>query len=806
MTIEELLAFKDMTSLLNSTSLCVGSACLNETDVQEIKQNPITNFVCNGQECLNSTDVARIKNLPNKVNSTQHCIGPDCLIASDLTTLKTLSSIVNSSLICSGSNCLNSTDLVELKSLIYNSMSSSPGEPISFPPPTSTLTSTSLSSSLSSSNTPSVSSSSSFSSGQTSPSSSTSASSLSSSTSSSSPTSTSVPMMQIDGNSTVETLAGSHIFCIDGFGSNVVFGSLGGLAIAPNGTIYVADYGSHVIRAIHPSGQVVTVAGSPSAQGLQNGPAHLARFSAPWSVAVSSNGTVYVTDNGNSLVRAISPSGVVSTVTSVGTFYYSPVGLKFAPNGTLYVADTGNSVIRAISPSGVVSLVAGTEGTLGYVDGTGPAAQFYSPYGLAVGSNGVIYVADTGNNRIRMISTSRVVTTYAGMGDPSAIDGAGTTATFQAPYDVVMYSNGTLYVADTYNHLIRAISPSKVVSSTASIILPQGIVAASNGSIFVTESGNRRVVRMASNAAITVVAGDSAPSTFADGQGTSAKFYSPQGIAVRANGTVLVADTTNHRIRAISPSGAVTTIAGGSTAAFLNGQGTAARFSSPRDMVILSNGTTYVADSGNHRIRAISPTGAVTTVAGTGTSGSTNGAALTATFTSPIGLAMSPNGTLYIVDSHRVRALLTNGTVTTVTGSTTAAFADGQGTTARFSTPKSAVCASNGTLYVVDSGNRRIRSISPTGYVSTIASNLDVAGIAITDGGTLYISDPVKHYIRAISPTGVSSIIAGSGIAGAIDGSASSSQLNGPTGIAISENGTLYVADTKNHRIRLIRP
>jgi sugar lactone lactonase YvrE len=265
-----------------------------------------------------------------------------------------------------------------------------------------------------------------------------------------------------------------------------------------------------------------------------------------------------------------------------------------------------------------VSTLAGS-GTLGFANGSGTAATFNYPIGVAVDSGGNVYVADKNNHRIRKITPAGVVSTFAGSGTEGFLNGTGTAAQFNHPIGVAVDSEGNVYVADTYNHRIRKITPQGVVSTFAG-----------NG----TEG-------------------------FADGTGTAAQFYNPAGVAVDGAGNVYVADTYNHRIRKITPQGEVSTLAGSGTEGFADGTGTAAQFRGPIGVAVDGEGNVYVADESNHRIRKITPAGEVSTFAGSGTEGFLNGTGTTAQFNHPSGVALDSDGNVYVADesNHRIRKI-----------------------------------------------------------------------------------------------------------------------------------------------------
>ena len=238
-----------------------------------------------------------------------------------------------------------------------------------------------------------------------------------------------------------------------------------------------------------------------------------------------------------------------------------PFGVAVDAAGNVYVADAGNHRIRKVTAAGVVTTLAGS-GVAGDDDGTGTAAQFDLPSGVAVDAAGNVYVADAGNHRIRKITAAGVVTTLAGS-TFGYLDGTGAAAQFNSPFGVAVDAAGNVYVADTNNERIRKITAAGVVTTLA-------------GSTF----------------------------GYVDGTGAAAKFNFPLGVAVDAVGNVYVADAQNNRIRKITAAGVVTTLAG-STLGFADGTGAAARFANPFGVAVDAAGNIYVADTANHRIRQI---------------------------------------------------------------------------------------------------------------------------------------------------------------------------------------------------------
>ena len=275
-------------------------------------------------------------------------------------------------------------------------------------------------------------------------------------------------------------LAGSlNAGSADGAGLNASFNGPSALAVDPSGNVYVADTLNNTIRKIDTSGNVTTLAGAAGVTGSSDGTGAAALFNQPGAVATDGAGNVYVADSGNNTIRMITPAGVVTTLagsagvsgsndgTGSAALFSFPEGIAVNSAGTaIYVSDFNNSTIRLVTPAGVVTTIAGTAGSLGSADGTGAAAQFNGPQGIALNASGNIIVADSNNNTIRQVTPAGVVTTIAGTaGVAGAADGAGTAATFDFPVDVFVASTGMIYVADSGNDLVRQIDTSYNVTS-----------------------------------------------------------------------------------------------------------------------------------------------------------------------------------------------------------------------------------------------------------------------------------------------------------------------------------------------------
>lgn len=350
-----------------------------------------------------------------------------------------------------------------------------------------------------------------------------------------------------------------------------------------------------------------------------------------YCLQASYNSTTYaVTDNNNvpaagycagTVVAAGTQPVVSQFVSSSAGSFNGPAGLVMDNAGNLYVDDSWNNCIKKITPAAVVTTFVGTCKTSGHADGTGTAATFLYP-NLAQGgidSAGNFYVADgDSNDCVRKVTAAGVVTTIAGgCGIRGSANGTGTTARFNGPSGIAVDASGNLYMTDKSNNCIREISPAGVVTSFA------GNCGGSSG--------------------------------YADGTGTAAQFNHPMGITIDSSGNLYVTDNGNNCIRKITPAAVVSTFAGqcatsGSTAGYIDGASSVAKFKNAVAIAIDSSGNLYVADDGNSRVRKITPSGQVSTLAGNGVYGYALGVGSAAEFRQPDGLAIDSSGAIYLAD------------------------------------------------------------------------------------------------------------------------------------------------------------
>ncbi|MGW3567992.1 NHL repeat-containing protein [Streptomyces sp. NPDC000941] len=330
--------------------------------------------------------------------------------------------------------------------------------------------------------------------------------------------------------------------------------------------------------------------------------------------------------------------------------------------------------------------------------------------------------------------------------------------------------------------------------------------------------------------AIATVAGTGAAGYLSDGgPAPLTQLNSPFGLAVDRQGNLYIADRYNHRVRKVTPDGIITTIAGNGEAGYISdgGPAVATRLSLPPDVAVDDAGNVYITDFGNHRVRKVTPAGVITTVAGNGEAGyiSDGGPAVATRLNYPHGIAVDREGNLYFseMNNHRVRKVTPDGIITTVAGNGQPGYVSdgGPAVATRLSTPSGLAVDPEGNLYIGDWGNHRVRKVTRNGIITTVAGNgtggyvsdggpaavtsLNYPhGVALDAAGNLYIGDSGNHRVRRVSTTGIITTVAGTGIAGYIDdgGPAVSTRLYSPWGVALDAAGNLYIGDYNNHRVR----
>lgn len=617
---------------------------------------------------------------------------------------------------------------------------------------------------------------------------------------------------KVDSAGTITTLAGGSYGFSDGTGSGASFSFPRGVAVDSAGTVYVADTGNSAIRSITASGVVTTIVSS----GL----------SSPYGVAVIGS-TVYILDTGNNALKSVSASG--GTVTTITTGLSDPRKLAVTANGsTAYVANNGTLQIVSVGlGSGAVGVIAGS-GTQGYVEGTGTAAQFQNPLGVALSSDeSTLYVSDPDlylTDRVRSIDLSTGATTLFASDTTQSdmIFPAGMVVSGGKLY-VAMSGLGTIHqwtIATPTTHGIFAGTTRFGTRDGADPLFgrPHDMAMTLDGRTFYLADNNRiRKIDIATKTATTVIGSvvDNYREGIPVGAGSSnteeARFSAIAGIAVNADGSILyVADRWNNRIRKITLGAASAThkVSTKSTAyatsSLITGAG---RINSTGD-------TTNAYQEGGACSQIVDRNDALTTQSGC------------AYFQSPTSIILDPSGQyLYVADTgnNRIRKVRLSDGVTSLVAGNTAGYANGIGSSAQFSAPWGlAINDAGTTLYVADRGNQRIRAIDlSTNTVTTLAGSGSAGyqeGIGTTAffslpeylkmgaDGKLYLTEAGSQRIRQIDPvTGLTKLVSGSGNKGYLNGAAKVAQFFNLEGIVPdTKNGTVYVVDSWNDVIRQV--
>ena len=520
----------------------------------------------------------------------------------------------------------------------------------------------------------------------------------------------------------------------------------------------------------------------------------------------------------------LSPNNVVTTLKDAGGTninFSDPQGVTVDSNGTIYVANSSINTISKVTLAGVVTTFAGS-GTQGSTDGTGTAASFSSPRGLTVDSSGNVYVADTGNHKIRKITPAGVVTTFAGSGDANSTDGTGTAASFNAPKGIAIDSSGNVYVADTGNHNIRKITPAGVVTTlagsgtqgstdaigiAASFDAPRGVTVDSSGNVYVADTNSRKIRKITPAGVVSTLAGSGADG-FTDGTGAAASFANPYGITVDSRGNVYVTDT--FLIRKITPEGVVTTIAGivGHPAtSFADGIGTAAKFFLPDGITLDNSGNVYLADLFNNKIRKLIPA----KLRGTPTNADVGVHDVNLTLTHASDGSITHNFQITVVGSNAT-PVVTSTAITAVDEDSTYTYqfvaSDADGDALTWSVTPTTTLPTWLSLSADGAVNTFAGSgdANSTDGAGTAASFNAPRGVAVDNSGNVYVADTKNHKIRKITSAGVVTTFAGSGSVGSTDATATAASFSSPAGVIVDSSGNVYVADTGNHNIRKITP
>ena len=621
----------------------------------------------------------------------------------------------------------------------------------------------------------------------------------------------------------ITTIAGIGLAGYSGNGgpaTSAMLNQPSSVAVDSSGHLYIADSQNDVVRQVNlATGIITTVAGTgTSGYSGNGGPATSAMLADPTAVALDKFGELFIADTANDVIREVSAAtGKISTVAGKGVNGNSgdggaatsaelnlPFGVAVDGAGNLFIADTYNNRVREVSAStGVITTVAGT-GVAGLTGNGGgaTAAQLNLPIGVALNTSGVLFIAEFSNNDVRQVSLGTgVINAYAGSGIAGyqGDSGPAASAKLNGPQGIALDSSGNLLVADFVNSVIRKVN--------------------------------------ASSHNITTVAGNGFEGSFGDGgQATSAGLLSPRGLAVSSSGIIFVVDSGSNRIREINPAtGVITTVAGTGVAGYSGdgGPATAATLNAPTGIAVDSHGNLFIADTQNNAIREVNAaTGVITTVAGNGTRGfsGNGGAATAAELNQPFSVAVDSSGNILIADTvnTQIREVsAATGKISTVAGTgTTGSSGDGgPATSAQLNQPQSIAVDAAGNIFIADTGSNRIREvIAATGKIIAVAGTGGVGSsgnggpataallnfptsLALDSAGNLFFADSENNQVReVVAGTNTIVLVAGTGVAGysGDGGSPLSAKLHQAVGVAVDPAGTLYISDRQNEVIRKV--
>jgi sugar lactone lactonase YvrE len=672
---------------------------------------------------------------------------------------------------------------------------------------------------------------------------------------------------KVDTNGIITTVAGNGRASYSGdnnAATNATLDYPSGVAVDASGNLFIADTDNSAVRKVDTSGIITTVAGDGQ-EGYfgDGGPATSAKLEFPSGVAVDTLGNLFIADYYGERIRKVDTNGIITTAAGNGIGGYSgdggpatnadlyyPQSVAVDASGNLFIADSNNRRIRKVDANGLITTVAG-DGTFGYTGDGGAAtnAELDDPYGVAVDAFGNLFIADSGNQRVRQVMP-------AGAGHSLMAGQAG-------DYQVIVTSPfGS--VTSTVATLTLLFPPSFTVQPAN-----QYVFAGSNAEFTVTAAGTPPLayawerdgapIAGATHSSYTATSVQSADSgsqftcvlTNAYGSVTSAVAIltvglSPSIATQPASQSVLAGNTATFSLTLSGngpfsyqwlldgsnvPGGTIYTVAGNGEDSF-SGDGSAATnaaLNGPADTVVDASGNLFIADASNNRIRKVGANGIITTVAGNGNSGyaGDGGAATAANLYFPSGVAVDASGDLFIADTYdaRIRKVGPDGVITTLAGDGHLAYSGDGGAAVNASLyyPKGVAVDAGGNVFIADEGNQRIRKVDTNGIITTVAGNgytgfagdagiatnaslANPEGVAVDAVGNLFIADTGNDRVRKVGANGIITTVAGDGTQSySGDGApAASASLSGPNGVTLDASDNLFIADTGNQVIRRV--
>jgi uncharacterized protein (TIGR03437 family) len=633
------------------------------------------------------------------------------------------------------------------------------------------------------------------------------------------------------------------------------------LAADSDGNLYFADTVNLVVVKVGRDGIAHVVAGNslaptnPILDGVQATSASIY----PLAVALDAAGDVYLSDG--ALIRKVGRDGVLSTIVGPGRLApnASVFCLSFDASNNLLFCDINNNQVYKLSPNGTIALVAGrsyqsSPGQQTYSGDGGPAvsASLCGPAEAVSDRSGTLYIADSCNNVVRRVTPDGTISTFAGNGTQPGYAGDGgpaTAARLGHVTGVALDSAGNFFLSDACG--IRMIDRSGIIHTVAgndvcthagdggpplqaSFYYAEGITFDAAGRLVAVEAGTGQIRAITLGSSVETIAGNSLFQSTPDGTpGTQAFLVTPMGVAADAAGNLYVADTQNCVIRRRTPDGLVQKIAGQGLCSVDQSEGGPALtvyLFNPYGLAVAPNGELAIASTGSNRIFRLGSDGMLRAIAGRGGFpgfGGDRGPALQADLAMPVGIAFDGAGNLYVADqrNNRVRKISTDGMIATFagTGAPQSTGDGGPAAAAALNSPDGVAVDGAGNVYIAELTGCRIRKVTRDGRIATIAGNgacvsrgdggpaaqAGVGGVGqmTFDGqGNLYFSERPLNRVRVITSTGMISTVAGSGTVGFSGdlGLAASAELNQPHGVAVGPDGTLFIADANNNRVRAV--
>ena len=641
---------------------------------------------------------------------------------------------------------------------------------------------------------------------------------------------------------TIDTFAGGDLLGDGGQATNAQLGQPRDLVVTGAGEVLFSDSERHRIRRIARDGTISTFAGTGEAGfSGDGGPAAQAMLNFPLGLALDAQGNLYIADQDNQRVRRVAADGTISTVIGNGTPRLSgdggaaanaevdsPGAVAVDGAGNLYIADTNNHRIRKIA-GGVVTTIAGSGGAgfgSGGFDGDGgPAAQarLDTPRGVAVNAAGEVFIADSDNNRIRRVAADGTISTFAGTGvfGFSGDGGLAVEAELINPNGLALDGDGNLYIAGRSAAVVRRIRAADGVIETvagmgragfagdngpatqALLDSPSGVAVDAGGSVYVADSSNRRIRRI-TNGTITTVAGRG-PRSGDGGPATQSPLDIPLGLFASASGELFIADVADHSVRRIRADGTIDTIAGTGSAGRSeeNMPARQSQLNMPADVVADASGRVFIADANNARIALVDQAGTLSTFAA-------------GPIRSPAGMALDAAGNLIVADRGAAIVWLIDPA-----GKATALIGETEPAHGVLTDPADVAVGPDGSVYVADFGARQVIRRTPDDTLTTIAGDgggqlQGVNGPAVAASlptpqavevdasGNVYVADQIAFQVYVIGAGGLLQPIAGNASQGfsGDGGPALAAMLDRPLGLALGANGSIFISDSQNSRVR----